>query len=179
VSQDEEPSKAKFDKMPTLRPAFDKDGTITAANASKINDGGAAMIVASEQKVKDLKLKPLARVVAHATFAQDPKWFTTAPVAAMKKVLERAQLSATDIDYFEINEAFSCVTMAAMRDLKITPDKVNVHGGAVAIGHPIGASGARIMTTLIYALRKNNKRYGLATLCIGGGEAVAVIVERQ
>ena len=179
MSQDEEPTKAKFDKIPQLRPAFEKDGTITAANASKINDGGAAVILASEQKVKDQNLQPLARIVAHATFAQDPKWFTTAPLGAMQKALEKAQLKASDIGLFEINEAFSCVTMAAIRDLKIDPAKVNAHGGAVALGHPIGASGARIFTTLLYALKRHNQRYGLATLCIGGGEAVAVIIERQ
>lgn len=179
VSVDEEPGKARFDKMAQLRPAFDKDGTITAANASKINDGGAALVLASEQKVKDLKLKPLARIVGHATFAQDPKWFTTAPVGAMKKVLAQAALKAQDIGCFEINEAFSCVTMAAMKDLDLPAERVNVHGGAVALGHPIGASGARVMTTLVYALKKHNQRYGLATLCIGGGEAVAVVIERQ
>jgi acetyl-CoA C-acetyltransferase len=179
ISQDEEPGKAKFDKIPSLRAAFEKEGTITAANASKINDGGAALILASEQKVKSLNLKPMARIVAHATFAQDPKWFTTAPVGAIKLALEKAGLKASDIDLFEINEAFSVVTMAAIRDFNLPKEKVNVHGGAVAIGHPIGASGARIMTTLVHALGKYGKRYGLATLCIGGGEAVAVIVERQ
>jgi acetyl-CoA C-acetyltransferase len=175
---DEEPQKAKFDKIPGLRAAFEKEGTITAANASKINDGGAALVLASEAKVKELNLKPLARVVTSATFAQDPKWFTTAPVGAIKKALEKAKLKASDIDLWEINEAFSAVTMAAMRDLDIPRNKVNVHGGAVAIGHPIGASGARIMTTLVHALHRHGKKYGLATLCIGGGEAVAVIIEK-
>ncbi|MEQ1664609.1 MAG: thiolase family protein [Bdellovibrionales bacterium] len=176
-TEDEEPGKAKFDKIPGLRAAFEKDGTITAANASKINDGGAAIILASDKKVKELNLKPLAKIVSYATFAQDPKWFTTAPVGAIKKALEIAKIKVSDIDLFEINEAFSVVTMAAMRDLNIPHDKVNVNGGAVAIGHPIGASGARIMTTLLHTLKQNNKRYGLATLCIGGGEAVAVVVE--
>lgn len=179
VNADEEPGKARFDKVPTLKPAFEKDGTITAANASKINDGGAALILASQSRVKEWNLTPLAKVIAYATFAQDPKWFTTAPVGAIKKALEKANLKPSDIDLYEINEAFSVVTMAAMRDLNIPREKVNVHGGAVAIGHPIGASGARIMTTLIHALHRCKKRLGLATLCIGGGEAVAVIVERS
>jgi acetyl-CoA C-acetyltransferase len=177
VTTDEEPAKVKYDKIPTLRPAFTKDGTITAANASKLNDGASAVVLASESYVKNHKLKPLARVVAHSTFSQDPKWFTTAPVAAIKAVVEKAQLSIDQIDLFEINEAFSLVAMAAIRDCKIPRNKVNVHGGAVALGHPIGASGARIMTTLVHALKTHNKKYGLATLCIGGGEAVAVIVE--
>ena len=176
VDTDEEPGKARFDKIPTLRPAFEKDGTITAANASKINDGAAALVLGNE----DFKgtHKPLARILAQATFAQDPKWFTTAPVGAIKKALENAKLSVNDIDLWEINEAFSAVTMAAQRDLKIADEKVNVYGGAVAIGHPIGASGARIFTTLLHALNSKDKQLGLATLCIGGGEAVAVIVER-
>jgi acetyl-CoA C-acetyltransferase len=178
VAVDEEPGKARFDKIAGLRPAFEKEGTVTAANASKINDGGAAMVLMSENKMKELGVKPMARIVAQATFAQDPKWFTTAPVGAMKKALERAGLKASDIDLFEINEAFSLVTMAAMRDLGLPHEKVNIHGGAVAMGHPIGASGARIMTTLIHSLHRHNKRYGMASLCIGGGEAVAVIVER-
>lgn len=175
---DEEPGKARFDKMPELRPAFDKEGSITAANASKINDGGAAVVLASEKAVKDKGLKPIARIVAHGTFAQDPKWFTTAPVNAIKKALERAKLAVGDIDLYEINEAFSVVTMVAMKELNIPHSKVNVNGGAVAIGHPIGASGARILTTLVHSLGQQKKRYGLATLCIGGGEGVALIVER-
>jgi acetyl-CoA C-acetyltransferase len=164
--------------MAELRPAFDKEGSITAANASKINDGGAACVLANESALKEFSLTPKVRIVSTAHFAHDPKWFTTAPTGAMKKALERAQLSAQDIDLWEINEAFSLVTMAGMRDLKISREKVNVNGGAVAIGHPIGASGARIFTTLIYALENRDKKYGLATLCIGGGEAVAVVVER-
>ncbi len=175
---DEEPGKARFDKMGELRPAFDKDGSITAANASKINDGGAALILASDKAVKDKGLKPIARVVAHGTFAQDPKWFTTAPVNAIKRALERAKLQINDIDLFEINEAFSVVTMVAMKELNIPHTKVNVNGGAVAIGHPIGASGTRILTTLIHSLGQQKKKYGLATLCVGGGEGVALIVER-
>lgn len=176
VDTDEEPGKARFDKIASLRPAFDKEGTITAANASKINDGAAALVLGSE-KMKS-NLKPLARIVAQATFAQDPKWFTTAPVGAIKKALENAKLSASDIDLWEINEAFSVVTMAAQKELNIASEKVNIYGGAVAIGHPIGASGARIFTTLVHALHSSDKQFGLATLCIGGGEAVAVIVER-
>jgi acetyl-CoA C-acetyltransferase len=177
VSEDEEPKKAKFDKIPGLKPAFDKEGTITAANASKINDGGAALILVSEKKLKELGLKPLARIVSSATFAQDPKWFTTAPIGAMKKSLSIAGLKTSDIDLYEINEAFSNVTMAAIKELNLTPNQVNIHGGAVAIGHPIGASGARILTTLLYALKRHNKKRGLASLCIGGGEAVSLIVE--
>ena len=175
---DEEPGKARFDKIPELRPAFDKEGTITAANASKINDGAAALVLASDSAVKSKGLKPLARIVAHGTFAQDPKWFTTAPVNAIKRALERAKLSVDDIDLFEINEAFSIVTMVAMKELNIAHAKVNVNGGAIALGHPIGASGARILTTLVHALGARKKRFGLATLCIGGGEGVALIVER-
>lgn len=178
IESDEEPGKARFDKMSELRPAFEKDGTITAANASKINDGAAALVLASENLVQAKKLKPIARVVAHGTFAQDPKWFTTAPVGAMKKAADRAGLKMDQIDLFEINEAFSVVTIAAMKDLSIPKEKVNVHGGAVAIGHPIGASGARILTTLIHALHCRKQRYGMASLCIGGGEAVALVVER-
>ncbi len=175
---DEEPGKAQFDKMKTLRPAFDKAGTITAANASKLNDGAAALVLASEFAQAKTAQKPIARIVAQAAFAQDPKWFTTAPVGAIKKVLQNAKLSVDDIDLWEINEAFAVVTMAAQKDLKIKMEKINVNGGAVALGHPIGASGARIFTTLVHALHTHNKQFGLATLCIGGGEAVAVIVER-
>jgi len=178
VSLDDEPQRARFDKMTSLRPAFDKEGTVTAANASKINDGAAAVVLASESQVKTKNLKPMAKLVASATFAQDPKWFTTAPVGAIKKALKKANLKSSDIDLWEINEAFSNVTMAAMKDLDIPREKVNVHGGAVAIGHPIGGSGARIFTTLLHALEKHNKKLGVASLCIGGGEAVAVIVER-
>lgn len=178
IDTDEEPGKARFDKMAGLKPAFEKDGSITAANASKINDGAAALVLASEETVKIKGLKPMAKIVAHGTFAQDPKWFTTAPVGAMKKALEKAQLKASDIDLWEINEAFSVVTMVAMKELQIPADRVNVHGGAVAIGHPIGASGARLLTTLLHALEMRGKRFGLASLCIGGGEGVALIVER-
>ncbi len=178
IDTDEEPTKTDFAKIPGLKPAFDKAGTITAANASKLNDGAAALVLMSDAAVKSTGAKPLARIVAHGTFAQDPKWFTTAPAGAIKKAVQKAGLNINDIDLFEINEAFSAVTMVAMKDLEIPHSKVNVHGGAVALGHPIGASGARILTTLTHALHKHNKRYGLATLCIGGGEAVAVIIER-
>lgn len=177
VELDEEPKKVKYDKIPSLRPAFDKEGTITAANASKINDGAAALVLASKDYVTDNKLTPMAKIVGHATFAQDPKWFTTAPVGAMKKVCEKTGINMDDIDLFEINEAFAVVTMAAMKELSIPREKVNVHGGAVALGHPIGGSGARIFTTLLHALKTHNKKYGMASICIGGGEAVAVIVE--
>ncbi len=178
IDKDEEPFNTKFDKIPTLRPAFDKAGTITAANASKLNDAGAAHVLMSESAAKSRGLKPLARIVAQATFAQEPKYFTTAPVGAIKKALTQAGLKTSDINLWEINEAFAAVTMVAMKELEIPADRVNVHGGAVAIGHPIGASGARIFATLINALHIKGGKYGLATLCIGGGEAVAVIVER-
>ncbi|MCE3010176.1 MAG: thiolase family protein [Proteobacteria bacterium] len=177
ITQDEDPFKTNFDKVPSLKPAFDKSGTITAANASKINDGAAALVLMSEKVAQSKGLQPLARVVASATFAQDPKWFTTAPVGAIKSALTRAGLSVDPIALWEINEAFANVTMAAMKELNIPANKVNIHGGAIAIGHPIGASGARILTTLLYALKIHSKKYGLATLCIGGGEAVALIVE--
>lgn len=176
-AEDEEPGKARFDKMTSLRPAFEKEGTITAANASKINDGAAALVLASNDYVQKNNCKPMAKILGHATFAQDPKWFTTAPVAAMKKVCEKTGIKMDDIDLFEINEAFAVVTMAAMKELSIPREKVNVHGGAVALGHPIGGSGARIFTTLLHALKTHNKKYGMASICIGGGEAVAVIVE--
>ncbi|MGQ9495040.1 MAG: thiolase family protein [Thermoanaerobaculaceae bacterium] len=177
VSRDEEPFKADLAKMPKLRPAFEKDGTVTAANASKINDGAAALVLASAAAVKDHNLKPLARIVAHASFAQEPEWFTTAPVGAIRKVLDRAGMSLKDMDLVEINEAFAVVAMAAMKELGIPHEKLNVNGGAVALGHPIGASGARIVTTLIHALRQRQLRNGLAAICIGGGEATAMIVE--
>ncbi len=178
LDTDEEPGKARFDKMPELRPAFDKEGTITAANASKINDGAAALVIASEKGYKDKGLKPIARVVAYYSFAHEPKWFTTAPITAIKRVTELAKMKVSDIDLFEINEAFSVVAMVTMKELSIPADKVNVNGGAVAMGHPIGASGARLMTTLVHALGARKKQFGLATLCVGGGEGVAMIVER-
>lgn len=178
ISVDDEPLKAQFDKMKGLRPAFEKDGTITAANASKINDGGAAVVLASADMVKKHNLKPLAKIVSQGHWAQDPKWFTTAPAGAIKKALDAASLKVSDIDLWEINEAFAIVTLAAIKELGIDATRVNVNGGAVALGHPIGASGARIFSTLVHALHTHNKKRGLATLCIGGGEAVAVIVEK-
>ena len=178
IEKDEEPFNTNFDKIPGLKPAFDKAGTITAANASKINDGAAAHILMSESEAKKRGAKPLARIVAHGTFAHEPKYFTTAPVGAIKKALAKANLKIGDIDMWEINEAFAVVTQVAMKELEIPAEKVNVHGGAVAIGHPIGASGARILATLVHGLHTHNKRYGLATLCIGGGEAVALIIEK-
>ena len=178
IDKDEEPFKTDFAKIPGLKPVFDKAGTITAANASKINDGAACVVLMNEKAMKDAGAKPLAKIVAHGSFAQDPKWFTTAPIGAIKKACEKAGLTLDQIDLFEINEAFANVAMVAMKELKISHEKVNVNGGAVALGHPIGASGARVLTTLVHALHMHSKRYGLATLCIGGGEAVAVIVER-
>jgi acetyl-CoA C-acetyltransferase len=178
VSEDEGPGQARPDKIPTLRPAFKKNGTVTAANASSINDGGAAVVVMPAELAKEKGIEPLAKIVAHSTAAREPEWFTTAPVDAMNKLFEKTSLSAADIDVFEINEAFSVVTLAANKEFDLDPAKVNVNGGSVAIGHPIGASGARILTTLLYAMKQKDAKRGLATLCIGGGEAVAMIVER-
>ena len=178
IDKDEEPGKAMFDKMPGLRPAFDKAGTITAANASKLNDGAAALVLMSETEAKKRNVKPIAKVIAHGTFAQEPNWFTTAPVGAIKSALAKAKLNIGDIDLFEINEAFAVVPMAAMKELGIPHEKVNVHGGAVALGHPIGASGTRTLVTLLNALKARNVRIGIDALCIGGGEAVAMAVER-
>lgn len=177
VNEDEEPGKVFFDKVPKLRPAFEKEGSITAANASKINDGAAACLLVSEQYMQSNNLKPLARIIAQGTFAQAPEYFTTAPVQAVKNCLKNANMKLSDMDLFEINEAFSVVALAVSKELGIPEEKLNVHGGAVALGHPIGASGARILTTLIHALQKHNKKYGIAGICLGGGEAVAVLVE--
>lgn len=178
VNQDEEPGRGQPAKFASLRPAFDKEGTITAANASSVNDGAAALVLASGRSVKAHGLSPLARIVATGAAAQEPVWFTTAPAGAIKNTLAKAGLSTQDIDLWEINEAFSCVTMACSKLAGVDLERVNVHGGAVALGHPIGASGARILTTLVHALINKDKQRGLATLCIGGGEAVAVVVER-
>lgn len=178
VERDEEPFRVDVEKMPKLRPAFAKEGTITAANASSINDGAAALVLATAGKAAELGVEPLARVVAHATVAQEPEWFTTAPVAAVRKVLERAELDISDIDLFEINEAFAVVALACMRELGIPHDKLNVRGGAVALGHPIGASGARILVTLLDAMEERDARLGCAAICLGGGEATAMVVER-
>lgn len=178
VADDDEPQRANFEKMKNLRPAFEKDGTVTAANASKINDGAAAVVMMSAEKAEELGIKPAVRIVAQASFAQDPEWFTTAPVGAILKVLEKSSLEVGDIDLFEINEAFAAVTMAAEKELGLDHDKVNIHGGAVALGHPIGASGARILVTLLNAIESREAKLGLASLCIGGGEASAMIVEK-
>lgn len=177
VDTDEEPAKVKFEKIPELRPVFKKDGTVTAANASTLDDGAAAVVVSSASKAAAHGIQPLARIVAHASYAQKPEWFTTAPINGIKAALQKANLTIDDIDLFEINEAFSVVALAAKNELGIPLNKLNVHGGAIALGHPIGASGARLLTTLIYALKRYNKRYGLVTLCIGGGEASAMIIE--
>jgi acetyl-CoA C-acetyltransferase len=178
VSDDEEPSRGDPGKFAKLRPVFAKDGTITAANASSINDGAAAVVLASAAAVERLGLTPLARVVGYGSAAQAPEWFTTAPALAIDKTLKKLGLASKDIDLWEINEAFSCVTMACTKLSGIDPAKVNVRGGAVALGHPIGASGARILVTLLGAMHEAGAQRGLATLCIGGGEAVAVVVER-
>ncbi len=177
IDTDEEPGKGNIDKLPSLKPAFQKEGTVTAGNASSINDGAAALIVMSEEKAKELGKKPLARIVAQAQAALAPEWFTMAPADAMKNCLEKAKLKVSDIDLWEVNEAFSVVAIANNQKLGIPSDKVNVNGGAVALGHPIGASGARILTSLLYEMKRRKVKRGLASLCIGGGEAVAVIVE--
>ncbi|HXZ47808.1 MAG TPA: acetyl-CoA C-acyltransferase [Usitatibacter sp.] len=177
VKQDETPFTVKIEKIPTLRPAFNKDGRVTAATSSSISDGAAALVMMTESEAKRRGAKPLARILAYASNAHEPEWFTTAPVGAIQKVLAKAGWKASDVDLFEINEAFAVVTMAAMKDVGIPYEKVNVNGGAVALGHPIGATGARIITTLIYALRKRGLKKGVAALCIGGGEATAVALE--
>lgn len=177
VDTDEDPFKTNFDKIPTLKPVFTKDGTVTAANASKINDGAAALVIADETYAAQNGLQPLARIVAQSSHAHAPMEFTTAPIDAIKKVLEKAGLTMEDIDLFEINEAFAVVALAAQNALEIPSEKLNVNGGAVAIGHPIGASGARILTTLVHALKNRGLKRGLAAICIGGGEATALIIE--
>ena len=177
LSQDEGPGKVKLDKITGLKPAFKKDGTITAASSSSINDGAAALVMMRESTARQLGCKPLARVVSHAGHAQEPEWFATAPVGATQKALAKAGWQVNDVDLWEINEAFAVVPMALMADLKVSHDKVNVHGGACALGHPIGASGARILVTLLHALKTRGLKKGLATLCIGGGEATAMAVE--
>ena len=177
IDKDEQPAKASPEKIPNLKPAFRKDGTVTAANSSSISDGAAALVLMARSVAEKRGLKPLARIVAHATHAQEPAWFSTAPVAAIDKVLAKAGWTVSDVDLFEVNEAFAVVTMAAMKDLEIPHENINVHGGACALGHPIGASGARILVTLIGALRKHGGKRGVAALCIGGGEATAVAIE--
>jgi len=175
--EDEEPHRCNLGKIPTLRPAFRKDGTVTAANSSKISDGAAATVLMTAAEAERRGLQPLARIVAHATFAHEPEWFTTAPSTAIAKVVDKAGWQMQDVDLFEINEAFASVTMAAMADNKLDHARVNVNGGACALGHPIGASGARILVTLVHALRRRGLKRGVASLCLGGGEAVAVAVE--
>ncbi|MCL4510435.1 MAG: thiolase family protein [Bacteroidetes bacterium] len=178
VEEDEEPRKVKFEKISQLKPAFEKDGTVTAANASKLNDGAAALVLMSEEKARELGIKPLAKIVAQASTAQAPEWFTTAPATVIQKLFTKTNLKKEDIDLFEINEAFSVVSLAVKQILELDLSKVDVHGGAVALGHPIGASGARILTTLIYAMQRRDARKGIAAICIGGGEAAGVIIER-
>lgn len=177
VSADEEPPACNIDKIPSLRPAFKKDGTVTAASSSKISDGAAALVLTSTEAAAARGLTPLARVVAHATHSQEPEWFTTAPVQAIAKVLAKAGWSHEQVDLFEINEAFAVVAMAPIRELGLDPAKVNVNGGACALGHPIGASGARLLVTLLHALKRRGGKRGVASLCIGGGEATAVAIE--
>ena len=177
-NKDEEPGKVNFDKISSLRPVFDKNGVVTAANASSINDGAAALLIMSEEKAKELGLTPIAEIVAQSSAAKAPIEFTTAPADAIQKVLAKAKLTKDKIDLYEINEAFAVVSLAVNKILDLPVEKINVNGGAIAIGHPIGASGARILTTLLYEMRKRNAEYGLASLCIGGGEASALIVKK-
>jgi len=178
VSKDEEPLRVKFDKIPTLKPAFKKDGTVTAANASSINDGAAALILASEEYVNKKNLKPLARLISYSWHAQEPQWFTTAPIFAIRKILEKTKKKVNDIDIFEVNEAFAVVAIVTAKEVEIPYEKMNVFGGAVALGHPIGCSGARIIVTLLNALNKKNGKIGLSAICIGGGEALATMWEK-
>jgi acetyl-CoA C-acetyltransferase len=178
VRHDEQPFKARLDKIPTLKPAFKKDGTITAANASSISDGAAALLMVRESTARQLSLQPVARIVSHAVHAQAPEWFSTAPAGAIDKALKKAGWAAGSVDLWEVNEAFAAVTMAAMAEFRLPYEIVNVHGGACALGHPIGASGARIVVTLLGALRQRGLKRGVAALCIGGGEATALALER-
>jgi len=177
VSTDEGPFALDIEKIPSLKPAFSKDGTVTAASSSSISDGAAAILLASESAARAAGLAPIARLVAYSSHAQAPEWFTTAPAPSIQKALDRAGWKAGDVDLYEINEAFACVTMAAMKDLGLPHDRVNVNGGACALGHPVGATGARLITTLVHALRKRGLRRGVASQCIGGGEACAVAIE--
>ena len=178
VTSDEQPFNADINKIPNLKPAFSKDGTVTAANSSSISDGAAALVMMTMQEAEKKDSKPLAKIIAHATNSHDPAWFTTAPIGAIKKVLDKAEWDIKDVGLFEINEAFAVVPMAAMKDLSISSDIVNIHGGACALGHPVGTSGARIMATLISAMHKYKVDKGIASLCIGGGEATAIALER-
>jgi len=177
ITEDQEPPSCNIGKIPSLRAAFKKDGTVTAASSSKISDGAAATVLMSAQKAAEMGIRPLATIVAHSTFSQDPEWFTTAPIGAIEKVLKKAGWNIDDVDLFEVNEAFATVTMAAMHELDIDHAKMNVNGGACALGHPIGASGARVVVTLINALRQRGLKKGVASLCIGGGEATALAIE--
>jgi len=179
VDTDEQPGKADTDKIPSLRPAFAKDGTITAANASSISDGAASLVMMKLSEAEKRGLKPKAKILGHASFAHAPAWFTTAPVHAISNLLQKLDIQSDDVDLYEINEAFAVVTMAAMKELGLPDDKVNINGGACALGHPVGASGARIMVTLLNALERNDLKTGVAALCIGGGEATAVAIERM
>ena len=178
IKSDEQPRNARPEKIPELRPAFREHGTVTAANSSSISDGAAALILVRRSDAEKQGLTPLAAILGHATHAQDPEWFTTAPIEAINKVLEKASWNKDEVDLFEINEAFAVVTMAAMKDLGLSHDKVNVHGGACALGHPVGATGARIIVTLLHALSRYDLKKGVASLCIGGGEATAIAIER-
>lgn len=178
IDTDEGPAKVQFEKIPTLKPVFDKQGSVTAANASTINDGAAVLVLMSSDAAKARGLKPLARIVSYGSHAQEPEWFTTAPADAMKRALKKANWSVSDVDLFEVNEAFAVVAMAAQQDLQIPKDRLNVWGGAISLGHPIGASGARIIVTLLSALQDKGLRKGMAGICIGGGEATAVCIER-
>ncbi len=177
VDTDEQPFNANIEKIPSLRPAFRKDGTVTAANSSSISDGAAALVLMPESEAKSREVEQIAVIRGHSTFAQEPAWFTTAPVGAIKAVLEKVNWSADEVDLYEINEAFAVVAMLAMQDLGLDHAKVNINGGACALGHPIGASGARILVTLISALKRQGLKKGIAALCIGGGEATAIAVE--
>ena len=179
IEKDEEPSNVIFEKIPKLRPAFESSGTITAGNASKLNDGAAALLVMEEQKAKELGIKPLGSILGHLSSAHEPEWFTTAPGKAIEALLSKLDINSDNIDLWEINEAFSVVSMAAIEDFNLNKEKVNIYGGAVALGHPIGASGARILTTLINGMERTDSKLGLATLCIGGGEASALIIQRH
>lgn len=177
VAKDDEPFNVKFEKIPELRPAFSKEGTVTAANASTMNDGAAAVVLMSKEKADELGIKPLAKILAYADAEQEPKWFTTAPAIAVPKAVERAGLKMEDIDFVELNEAFSVVGIENTKRLKLDPAKVNVHGGAVSLGHPLGCSGARIIVTLINVLKQKGGRYGVAGVCNGGGGASAMVIE--
>jgi acetyl-CoA C-acetyltransferase len=178
IDQDEGPEKAKPEKIPTLKPAFSKDGVTTAANSSSISDGAAALILMTAKAAKEQGLKPLAKILGYAGYAQEPEWFTTAPIGAITRLLKQLNWTSADVDCYEINEAFAVVTLASIRELKLDPNKVNTFGGAVALGHPIGATGARLLVTLLNQLQQKNLNTGIASACIGGGEALAIAIER-